>query len=97
MTANPDSVLNQAAADWFMQERFVNTNEKVFLAVNTEYPVNDELKSYAEVFARRESIVWGSVAGAVFFALLAAAGFVLSVMGAGWNLSLIHISEPTRH
>lgn len=85
VTANPDSVLNQAAADWFMQERFVNTNEKVFLAVNTEYPVNDELKSYAEVFARRESIVWGSVAGAVFFALLAAAGFVLSVMGAGWN------------
>ncbi|MDO4320899.1 MAG: HAMP domain-containing sensor histidine kinase [Lachnospiraceae bacterium] len=85
MIANPDNVLNQEAADWFMQERFVNTNEKVFLAVDTEYPVSDELKEYADVFAKRESIVWGSLIGAVLCGLILAASFVVLIMGAGWN------------
>ena len=85
MVANPDAVLNEAAADWFMQKRFVSTNEKLCFAVNLKYPVSDALQSYAEVFARRENIVWASLIGAVLCTLLTAAAFVLSVMGAGWN------------
>lgn len=85
MTANPDNVLNNSAADWFMQERFVNTNEKVFLAVNTAYPVSDELKIGNDIFAKREGIVFGSLALAVLCCLLIAFCFALCVLGAGWT------------
>ncbi len=83
MTTNPDSLLNDGAADWFMAERFVGSNEKVFFAVNTDYPVRDELRTYADVFAHRENIIALSLAGVVLSALLLAAGLVLSVLGAG--------------
>ena len=45
MVSNPDNVLNDAAADWYLEDRFVNSNEKIFLAINTEYPVQDELRN----------------------------------------------------
>ena len=34
MVSNPDNVLNDAAADWYLEDRFVNSNEKIFLAIN---------------------------------------------------------------
>lgn len=83
MMANPDNLLNEDAADWFMDERFVSTNEKVYLAVNTDYPVRDVLRMNAEVFARRENIIGISLAGAAISILLLAGGLVLSVLGAG--------------
>ncbi len=83
MTTNPENLLNDEAADWFMAERFVGSNEKVYLAVNTGYPVRDELRAYADVFARRENIIAVSMTGVVLSVLLLAAGFVLSVLGAG--------------
>ena len=85
MVTNPENVLNQEAAQWFMNERFVNTNEKVYLAVDTSYPVNDELKTYSEIFAKRESIVGASLAGIIVCALFLVVGFVLLAMGAGWR------------
>lgn len=85
MVTNPDNVLNQAAADWFMEERFVNTNERVYLAVDTSYPVSDELQAYAEIFAQRETIVWGSAIGAAVCVIFLVAGFILSLVGAGWS------------
>ncbi len=84
MVTNPDSVLNGEAEAWFMQDRFLDTNERVYLAVNTDYPVGDELQRGAKAFAQRESIVFGSMAAAAVSALLLAGGFVLSVLGAGW-------------
>lgn len=60
MVAGPDGVYNDAAARWFMKTRFLNANEKVYVAVDMDYPVNDELREYAEAFSRREGIVWGS-------------------------------------
>ncbi len=83
MTVNPENLLNDEASEWFMAERFVSSNEKVFLAVNTGYPVQDELRAYADVFAHRENIIALSLAGVVLSALFLAAGFVLSVLGAG--------------
>lgn len=85
MVTNPDNVLNQEAADWFMEKRFVNINEKVFLAVDTSYRVGDELQAYAEMFSRREDIVWGSLLGASVCLIILLAGFILSLVGAGWN------------
>lgn len=85
VTASPDNVMNRAAADWFMQERFVNTNEKVYLAVDMSYPVSDEIKSGAESFARREGIVLGSLIAAALCVVVIAGGFILLFMGAGWN------------
>ena len=83
MTTNPDSLLNEDASEWFMTERFVGSNEKVYLAVNPDYPVRDSLRTYADVFSHRENIIALSLAGAVISALFLAAGFVLSVLGAG--------------
>lgn len=85
MVAMPDNVLNQEAADWFMERRFVNTNEKVYLAVNTDYPVNDELRQYADAFSRREEVVWWSLAAIIISGLLMTAGFIASMAGAGWE------------
>ncbi len=83
MTANPEHLLNAEASEWFMAERFVGTNEKVYLAVNTDYPVRDALRTYADVFSHRENIIALSLAGVVLSALFLAAGLVLSVLGAG--------------
>lgn len=85
VVTNPDNILNQEAASWFMQERFAGTNEKVFLAVDQSYPVSDELRSYADVFAKRENIVWASLLGGVICVLVLIAGFVLSMITAGWQ------------
>lgn len=98
MVTNPDNLLNQAAADWFMDERFIGSNEKVYFAVDMSYPVSDELRTYADFFSNRERIVGVSLAFAVVSALLLAAGFVLSVLGAGKREadSDIHLSRFDR-
>lgn len=85
MVAEPDGVLNDAAEEWFLNERFVNTNEKVLLAVNLSYPVSDELQLYAEYFSRREDIVRFSVFLVVVSVLVLVAAFLLSMAGAGWQ------------
>lgn len=85
MVANPKKVMNQEAADWFMTERFVNTNERIYLAVDISYPVGDDLQLYSGYFAKRESIVWGSLAGAILSAAVLLFGFLLLVYTSGWN------------
>ena len=85
MVANPDNVLNDEAADWFMTNRFVDTNEKVFLAVNLSYPADDVLQALAEYYSGRGGIVWTSIfvsGGCLVFML---AGFILSLLSAGWK------------
>lgn len=85
MVSNPDNVLNEAAAKWFLNERFVSTNERVLLGVNLAYPVSDELQLYADYFANREVILWWAVVGALLSALLLVTSFVFSMLGAGWE------------
>lgn len=85
MVTNPDSVLNTDAEEWFMVKRYVNKNERVFLAVDLNYPVSDELQVYAGYFARREDMIMLSLAGAVISGVLLLAGFVLSMLTAGWQ------------
>ena len=85
MVANPENVLNDEAARWFMENRFVDTNEKVFLAVDLSYPVSDVLRTLADYYAQREQIVWNALLTAGLCAALTAAGFVLQTLGAGWR------------
>lgn len=85
MVANPEKVLNQEASEWFMTDRFINTNERVYLAVDTEYPVSDVLQLYAEYFSKRESIVWSSVVGVLLCAVVVTLGFITMVYTAGWQ------------
>lgn len=85
MVSNPDNVLNDAAADWYLEDRFVNSNEKIFLAINTEYPVQDELRMYADYFSHREVIVKGCAVLAVLCGVFLVAAFVFSVISAGWQ------------
>lgn len=81
MVADQENILNQDAADWFMQERFVNANEKILLAVDTAYPVSDELRLYADIFAKRETLVWLLLAIFLICSVLAAVGLILIVAG----------------
>ena len=83
MVANQDHVLNAEAEAWFLNDRFVGTNEKVLLAIDQSYPVNDELRTYADYFANRETIIWVSVAGVGISGVLLLLCFVLSLVGAG--------------
>lgn len=85
MISNPDNVLNEAAGEWFLEKRFVNTNERVLIAVNLEYPVSDLLGTYADYFSRRESIVWGSVFGVIVSLLVLLTAFALSIASTGWE------------
>ncbi len=83
MVANPDNVLNEAAADWFMMNRFVNTNEKVLLAFNPDWPVSDELKTYASFYVQRGDILLASAVLGAASALVLAVCFFFTMMGAG--------------
>lgn len=85
MVTNPDNVMNEEAADWFMEKRFVSSNEKVYIAVDRSYPVSDILQIYDGYFSRREGIVWASVliAGLCAAVLLVCLG--LSLLSAGWK------------
>ncbi len=83
MVANPDNVLNEEAADWFMMNRFVNTNEKVLLAFNPDWPVSDELKTYASFYVQRGDILLASAVLGTGSALVLLAGFLLTMLGAG--------------
>ncbi len=83
VVTNPDNILNQAAADWFMQERFAGTNERVYLAVDLSYPVSDALRTYADVFEKHENTVWAFALGGIACALILVAAFVLSMKTAG--------------
>ena len=55
----------------------------MLLAIDESYPVNDELRTYADYFANRETIVWFSVAGAGISGVLLLICFVCSLVGAG--------------
>lgn len=83
MVANQDNVLNAEAEAWFLNDRFVSTNEKVLLAIDQSYPVNDELRTYADYFANRETIVWVSATGIGISGVFLLICFVLSLVGAG--------------
>lgn len=84
MVTNPDNVLNPEAAEWFMEKRFVSSNERVYIAIDRSYPVSDILQIYDGYFARRESIVWTSFFCAAVCAVILAACFVLLLLSAGW-------------
>ncbi|MCD7884928.1 MAG: HAMP domain-containing histidine kinase, partial [Lachnospiraceae bacterium] len=101
MVTNPERVLNAEASEWFLQERFVSTNEKVYLAVDTSYPVSDELQTWSDYYAQRETIVWRACAGAGVGLVILLLCFVCSCMAAGrkegdtWPMLLRIDSIPT--
>ncbi|MCD8348938.1 MAG: HAMP domain-containing histidine kinase [Lachnospiraceae bacterium] len=83
MVSNPERVLNLAASEWFLSKRFVATNEKVYVAVNLSYPVSDELRTWADYYAQRETIIRNSAIGAGLFLVLLLLCFTGSMLGAG--------------
>lgn len=93
MVAKQNQVMNQEAADWFMTDRFINTNEQIYLAVDTSYPVSDVLQLYADYFSKREAIVWSSLIIVLLSACVMAAGFFSLVYTAGWQEGRCTIKE----
>ncbi len=83
VVTNPDAVLNPEASEWFMQERFLGTNEKVYLAVDLAFPVSDELQQWEDYYEQRENIIWGAGLGAIACLVVLLVCFVLSLVGAG--------------
>ncbi len=83
MVANPDNVLNEEAADWFMMNRYVNTNEKVLLAFNPNWPVSDELKVYAGFYVQRGDILLALAVLGIISAAVLVFCFVCTMLGAG--------------
>ncbi|MCD7841436.1 MAG: HAMP domain-containing histidine kinase, partial [Lachnospiraceae bacterium] len=95
MVTNPDRVASSAASEWFLNERFVGSNEKVYLAVDTSYPVGDELQSGAEYYAQREGIIRNSTVGAVTCMTVLLFCFVCSLLGARRGLVQTIDAIPT--
>ncbi|MCD8012794.1 MAG: HAMP domain-containing histidine kinase [Lachnospiraceae bacterium] len=83
MVSNPDQILNAEAAEWFLEQRFVGTNEKVYVAVNTSYPVSDELQTGLEFYAQRENLIRNAGIGAIAAFALLVFCFVCSLLGTG--------------
>ncbi len=83
VVTNPERILNSEASEWFMQERFVGTNEKVYLSVDLSFPVRDELQQWADYYEQRENILWGAGIGTLATLAVLLFCFVLSLMGAG--------------
>ncbi len=83
VVTNPERVLNAEAAEWYLDERFVGTNEKIYLAVDLSYPVSDELQLWANYYAQRESIVWNASAGTLICLAVLVLCFICSLAGAG--------------
>lgn len=85
MVTNPERVLNPEAESWFMGKHYISANERIFLAVNTHYPVSDALKTYAQSFSQRGFIIRFSFAVAIAGLIILIVGFMLSMFGAGWD------------
>ncbi|MCC8068004.1 MAG: HAMP domain-containing histidine kinase [Clostridiales bacterium] len=83
VVTNPDRILNTEASEWFLQEQFTDTNEKIYLAVDTSYPVSDDLQTWADYYARREIIVRNAAIGGAAYVVLLVFCFVCSLLGAG--------------
>ncbi|MCD7817499.1 MAG: HAMP domain-containing histidine kinase [Lachnospiraceae bacterium] len=85
MVTNSEQVLNDEVADWLLEKQFVSTNEKVYLAVNTAYPVGDELQTWANYYAQREIIIRNAGVGGICCLTVLLFCFVCTVIAAGWR------------
>ena len=83
MVANSEYVMNDEAAQWFINARFLGSGEKVLLAVNTSYSISDSLQESYQVFERREPVIAGSVIVGIFSLVLLLVMLVISVIAAG--------------
>ena len=83
MVANSEYVMNDEAALWFINTRFLGSGEKVLLAVNTSYPISDTLQESFQAFERREPVIAGSVIVGIISFILLIIFLVGSVVTAG--------------
>ena len=83
MVANTEYIMNDEAAQWFISARFLGAGEKVLLAVNTDYPIGDNLQASWQAFERREPIIVFSITAAVVSLIALIVLAVISVNTAG--------------
>ena len=75
--------MNDEAAQWFISARFLGAGAKVLLAVNTDYPIGDNLQASWQAFERREPIIVFSITAAVVSLIALIVLAVISVNTAG--------------
>ena len=71
MVSKPDHVLNNNASDWFNSMSFLGSEEKILIAADLSYPVDDELqRAWKEYQKSVPYLVISAVCTAVFGILL---------------------------
>ena len=83
MVANSENVLNEEAAAWFMQTRFISSGEKVLAALNTEYPYGDLLQEAWLGYRRRTPYIAALLAIGLLALLLVVSLAVVSIITTG--------------
>ncbi|MDO4475967.1 MAG: HAMP domain-containing sensor histidine kinase [Lachnospiraceae bacterium] len=83
MTADPNYVLDEKAAAYFMQSRFISNGENILIAVRLGFPIGDRLRMRYNDYQQREPLLITTVvmAGLTLVLLLLLAG--ISVVTAG--------------
>lgn len=83
MVANSEYVLNEEAAQRFMNIRFLGAGEKILLAVNTSYLIGDKLQEAYRAFSQREPVILGSLITGIISIVLLIVLLILSVTTTG--------------
>ena len=83
MAANTEYVLNDRAAQWFIDTRFLGNAEKVLLAVDLTLPAGDALQEAFNDFERLEPRLYACMFTGAAAAILLLILFVCAVIAAG--------------
>lgn len=73
MVANTEYVMNDDAAQWFIDTTFLGAGERVLLAVNVDYPIGDNIQEAYLAFEQREPVLKAS--------MITGAGCLLLLLG----------------
>ncbi len=80
MVANTEHVLNDKTSEWFMQTSFLGSGEQVVIAVDTQYPIGDELRSTWLRYQKREPVLIFGISAALLCLVSVLVLLIISVM-----------------
>ena len=85
MVSNPEHVLSDRCADWFLQTAFLGSGEQVLLAADLAYPIGDELHAVYQHYQKRIPLLVISGILLLVFTILILILLIISIATAGYQ------------
>ena len=83
MVSKPERVLNNRASDWFNRNSFLGSGEKILIAVDQSYPVDDQLQKAWKEYQKRFPYMVSLIVGSALSFLLLLVFLFISAAAAG--------------